>query len=70
MRQRVVSAGGVVSPEIDELISASPAALIEHIIDRIEREHGSVAGYLRASGLDEARIERLRTVLVTDSVIA
>ena len=38
----------------------TPAAAMQRALERLEREHGSVEAYLRRSGLDEARIERLR----------
>lgn len=47
-----------------ELISASPAALIEHVIDRVEAGWGSAAGYLRAGGLADAELDALRTALI------
>jgi protein-tyrosine phosphatase len=38
----------------------TPSESMRRAIEHVERAHGSVAGYLRACGLDDARIERLR----------
>jgi protein tyrosine/serine phosphatase len=38
----------------------TPAEAMRRVLERLEREHGSVEGYLRAAGLDEAQLERLR----------
>lgn len=70
MRARITSAGGVVSPDLDALISASPADLLEQIIDRVEDRHGSVIEYLRSAGLDDASLERLRIALIEPAAAA
>jgi protein-tyrosine phosphatase len=38
----------------------TPPEAMRRAIEHLERTYGSVEGYLRAAGLDEARIERLR----------
>lgn len=38
----------------------TPPEAMERVLGHVERTYGSVAGYLRACGLDDARIERLR----------
>jgi len=63
--QRVneVSAGHASDEEIKELEKESDDAMrraLEHLEDR----YGDVESYLRAAGLDEARLARLRERLV------
>ncbi|HEU5363437.1 MAG TPA: tyrosine-protein phosphatase [Gaiellaceae bacterium] len=38
----------------------TPAEAMRRVLGRLEQEHGSVEGYLRAAGLDDERLERLR----------
>jgi protein-tyrosine phosphatase len=47
-----------------EKLSHTPAEGMMRTLDEIERRYGDVASYLRAAGLDEAQIERLRDRLV------
>ncbi|GAA5090097.1 hypothetical protein GCM10025760_15150 [Microbacterium yannicii] len=56
--------GHHLTPEIVELVTASPAPIMTALLDRIEREHGSVAAYLRAQGLTAAELERLTGALI------
>ena len=42
---------GASSADVTELMTASPAGLMELLLERVEREHGSAAGYLQAHGL-------------------
>jgi protein-tyrosine phosphatase len=46
-----------------EFMQHTPAAAMQQALEQLEREHGSVQAYLEHAGLDEARIERLRTRL-------
>jgi protein-tyrosine phosphatase len=43
-----------------ELLSDTPAAGMVRTVEEIERRYGDVASYLRAAGLTDAQIERLR----------
>ena len=61
----VVRSFGVdVTPALAELISDSPAAAIESALRRVEESHGTVLDYLRANGLSEDSIARLRATLL------
>jgi hypothetical protein len=42
----------------------TPPEAMRRTLEHLECEHGSVEGYLRAAGLDDARLERLRRRLV------
>jgi protein-tyrosine phosphatase len=44
----------------------TPAEAMRRVVERLERKPGSVRGYLRAAGLDEERLERLRRRLRPD----
>jgi hypothetical protein len=44
----------------------TPAEAMRRALERLERRHGSVEGYLRAAGLDVERLERLRGRLRPD----
>ncbi|MGF0114692.1 tyrosine-protein phosphatase [Promicromonospora sp. Marseille-Q5078] len=70
MLAAVREAGHEPTAEVVELMTASPAAVLEQLLDRLEREHGSVREYLRAQGLTEAELDRLAAVLVTPPVDA
>jgi protein tyrosine/serine phosphatase len=53
------------APDEDErarrlFMQNTPAEAMQRALEQLEREHGSVEGYLAHAGLDEARIERLR----------
>jgi protein-tyrosine phosphatase len=45
-------------------LTATPAAAMDGVVREIEARYGSVAAYMRAAGLTEAQIERLRERLV------
>jgi protein tyrosine/serine phosphatase len=47
-----------------EKLADTPAEGMERVIDEIESRYGDVASYLRAAGLTEEQIERLRSRLV------
>lgn len=51
-------------------ISATPAAAIVGVFHELERRHGSVAGYLRAAGVEEETLERLRERLLGEPRMA
>ncbi|MDQ1137512.1 protein-tyrosine phosphatase [Microbacterium sp. SORGH_AS 1204] len=48
----------------EALATRSPAPVIRALLERLDREYGSAAGYLRAHGLRDGELERLRAVLV------
>ncbi|MFT4210282.1 MAG: tyrosine-protein phosphatase [Microbacterium sp.] len=52
---------------LEELVSASPAAVMTRTLAELDRDHGSPAGYLRDAGLDAADLAELRRVLVTEN---
>jgi protein-tyrosine phosphatase len=64
MLESVRAAGHEVTPGILELMTASPAPVLEALLDRIDREHGSVSAYLIANGLTEGDLERLAATLI------
>ncbi|MFK4790711.1 tyrosine-protein phosphatase [Microbacterium sp. ZW T5_56] len=51
-------------PEVTELITASPAPVLAALLERIDREHGSMRDYLLAQGLTTAELERLTAFLI------
>jgi protein-tyrosine phosphatase len=57
-------AGHQVTPELHELMTASPAPVLEALLERIDREYGSITAYLAANGLAEADRERLAAALI------
>ncbi|MDQ1171369.1 protein-tyrosine phosphatase [Microbacterium proteolyticum] len=48
----------------EALATRSPAPVMRALLDRLDREHGSPAEYLRAHGLTDDEVRRLREVLV------
>ncbi|MGF6822626.1 protein-tyrosine phosphatase [Microbacterium sp. ZKA21] len=56
--------GAELTPEVIELVTASPAEVLDALLARVEREHGSVRAYLRANGLSAPDLDRLTAVLV------
>jgi protein tyrosine/serine phosphatase len=46
------------------LLSDTPAEGIVRVVEEVERRYGSVADYLRAAGVSELQLERLRARLV------
>jgi protein-tyrosine phosphatase len=52
------------TPELVELITQSPAPVLEALLDRIDNEYGSVAGYLQAHGLTDDELARLTASLI------
>ncbi|MFT4028716.1 MAG: tyrosine-protein phosphatase [Protaetiibacter sp.] len=67
MRARFAGHGVVLVPEVDALISSSPAELLSGILDRLEAEHGSIIAYLASIGVGEEDIEAARTALLEPS---
>lgn len=55
---------GTLTPEVTELVSASPATVIDSLLTRIVAEHGSIPLYLSAHGLTDDESNALRTALV------
>lgn len=58
---------GVEPDAVMGLLAGSPASAMNATIDRIEAEHGSVAGYLEENGFTTEWVERLRHKLVVGS---
>lgn len=48
----------------EDLATRSPAPVMRSLLERIDREFGSPAGYLRAHGMSEDELSALRRVLV------
>ena len=64
---RVLAAIRAVHPgnvHAEALATRSPAPVMRVLLDRLDREFGSAAGYLLATGMSEAEIDRLRAVLI------
>ncbi|UJP11403.1 tyrosine-protein phosphatase [Microbacterium sp. KUDC0406] len=47
-----------------DLATSSPAPVMRELLSGIERQHGSIAGYLRTGGLTDAELEALGRTLV------
>lgn len=61
----MIEAGGVVmTPQLLELVSASPAEVMEGILARIDRDYGSAADYLLAHGLTDDELRMLTAQLI------
>lgn len=56
--------GQELTPEIVELVTASPAPVMEAVLERIDHEHGSIREYLRRQGLTDGELDRLTRALV------
>lgn len=54
------------TPELRALMGGSPRIALEEVLERVEREHGSVRRYLLESGLGLSELAALRTWLVSD----
>lgn len=48
----------------EERLGQTPAEAMTRVLERIEADYGDVASYLRAAGLDDAQIDRLRERLL------
>ncbi|WP_158675608.1 tyrosine-protein phosphatase [Nocardia stercoris] len=59
-----LTAGSARSEAALEAILASPAAYIQDILAHIRYDHGTVAAYLLANGLEPEELERVRNKLV------
>jgi len=53
-----------------ELITESPAEVLEALLERIDREHGSISAYLLAHGLTPTEPERLTAVIIDPAATA
>ncbi|WDH78168.1 tyrosine-protein phosphatase [Microbacterium esteraromaticum] len=56
--------GFTLTPDVLGLIAESPAPVLDTLIDRVEKQHGSVADYLLAHGLTGDDLTRLTAALV------
>lgn len=54
-------------PEVRMLLGGSPPEALEGVLERLERDHGSVRDYLLASGLSLDELARLERLLVEPS---
>lgn len=64
---RVLAAIRALHPEnvhAEDLATRSPARAMRSLLAHLDDAHGSAAGYLRAHGMTDAEIDRLREVLV------
>ncbi|MER7797401.1 tyrosine-protein phosphatase [Microbacterium sp. NPDC096154] len=58
--------GGVeLSAAMVELVTASPAPVLEQLLERVDREHGSPVALLQRHGLTFGEIDRLTAALVS-----
>ncbi|MCU1407462.1 MAG: protein tyrosine phosphatase [Glaciihabitans sp.] len=64
MLAHIADGGLVATPAIEYIVSASPPGLIAEIIDQIESDYGSAAGYLLAHGFQRPDLDLLRESLV------
>ncbi|MGO4103347.1 tyrosine-protein phosphatase [Leifsonia sp. YAF41] len=72
IRSKMLAHGIPDTAELNTIMSASPPELLDTLLDRIDREHGSAAEYLLAQGLGTDDLHALRRALVqenTDSSI-
>lgn len=60
----MVSNGVPISPEMFEMIGGSPDRAMSRVLATLEREHGSIEGYLRAHGMLPESVAALRRKLV------
>lgn len=64
MLARIIAEAGMISPDLEEIVTASPAAVLEEIIDRIERDYGSAGEYLIANGMTAEELVLLREAII------
>ncbi|RZU66095.1 protein-tyrosine phosphatase [Microterricola gilva] len=67
IRGQMLAHGIPDSAELNTIMSASPPELLETLLDRIDREHGSAAEYLLAEGLSADDLQALRLTLIRDT---
>ncbi|MBN9630670.1 MAG: tyrosine-protein phosphatase [Actinobacteria bacterium] len=64
MLARMRDAGVELGPDLEELVTASPAELMEAVIARWDAEWGSPSAYLRAHGFTDADLAALTAALL------
>ncbi len=64
MLARMREAGAEIGPDLEEIVTASPAELMEAVIARWDAEWGSPSGYLRAYGFTDADLAALTAALL------
>lgn len=64
MLARMQEAGAPIGPDLEEIVTASPAALMEAVIARWDAEWGSASGYLRAYGFTDGDLAALTAALL------
>jgi protein-tyrosine phosphatase len=65
--RRVVAGIRALHPEIrhaEELATRSPAPVMAALLERLDAVYGSPADFLRAHGLTDLELERLRAALI------
>jgi protein-tyrosine phosphatase len=67
LQMKIAAHGVPLTDDLLVLIAGSPAALIMRALDRVDREHGSAAAYLRHHGVTEGDLAALRTRLVDNA---
>ncbi|MCU1481775.1 MAG: protein tyrosine phosphatase [Subtercola sp.] len=64
MIEKMQTAGVPITASLEQIVTASPAAELERVIDRWEFEWGSASAYLRAHGLTDDDITALAAALL------
>ena len=64
MLAAIAAKGFELTPGLIEMVTASPASVMDEVLADLEAAHGTVAGYLRANGLSEAELSALTTSIV------
>lgn len=64
MLARIIAQAGMISPDLEQIVTASPAAVLEEIIDRIESDYGSAGDYLIANGMTADELVLLTAALL------
>jgi protein-tyrosine phosphatase len=64
MLEKMQDAGATVGPDLEEIVTASPAELMAAVIARWDSEWGSARDYLRAHGMTEDDLTALTAALL------
>ncbi|CAN5275646.1 hypothetical protein BH09ACT1_BH09ACT1_25520 [soil metagenome] len=67
MLARIIAQAGTISPDLEQIVTASPAAVLEEIIDRIESDFGSAGDYLLANGMPPEELVLLKNALIDNN---
>ncbi|MBP2436623.1 hypothetical protein JOF34_001209 [Microbacterium amylolyticum] len=63
--ERMTGRGIELTPGLMEIVSLSPAPVLENVLSRIDRDHGGVRAYLRAQGMTPRELDRLAEYLTS-----